>query len=79
MAFAHELRHFQQWAAEPEVFKRNKKVEKLCPTVLRLDLPIERDAIIFSKHVAVAIMGAEVVNGWARTQIKKGDSESAPY
>jgi hypothetical protein len=81
MALAHELRHLVQWATFTEDYRDNKKVEKLSPPVLtrKWDLPVERDSMIFSKRVAVAIFGPDVVNEWTTASINTGDGHSTPY
>jgi hypothetical protein len=81
MAFAHELRHFVQWATQSTAWATDQRLRK---DPLRRgfendsDFPADRDAIRFSKGVAVEIVGEGGVREYAKTELNKG-SEEAKY
>ena len=74
MTFAHELRHFVQWATMPAVWKANERFKSR-----RLDrgvgfdsheLPIEKDARIVSKQIAIRIHGREAVSATSNRALR---------
>jgi len=73
MTFAHELRHFVQWATMREVWKANQQFKR---RLLEFDtgfeshdLPIERDARIVAKRIAIQLYGFEAVNHYIQQSI----------
>jgi hypothetical protein len=73
MTFAHELRHFIQWATMPKTWKANQRFKKRlleCITGFEShDLPIELDARIEAKRIAIRIHGREAVNRYIEKNI----------
>jgi hypothetical protein len=75
MTFAHELQHFVQhgknpelWAASTVLFSFEKDFYK--KAALRVfDIPIEFEARIVSKRIAVTLCGAESVNSYIENRI----------
>jgi hypothetical protein len=66
MTFAHELQHFIQWATMPTVWEANARfVKRRLESVAGFDsheLPVEKDARIVAKRIAIRIHGREAVD-----------------
>lgn len=73
MTFAHELRHFIQWVSMPKVWKANQQFKKRlleCNTGFEShDLPVEKDARIEAKRIAIRIHGRKAVNRYIEKSI----------
>jgi hypothetical protein len=73
MTFAHELRHFVQWARMPKVWKANERfrdwLRNFDTGFDSHELPIEKDARIIAKQIAIRIHGREAVDHYVAESI----------
>ncbi len=75
MALAHELRHFVQWASRPDLYRDPLRMLGESNPMIDTEawsVPVERDAIIFSKRVAETLNGPDSVKKYADVQVKAG-------
>jgi hypothetical protein len=77
MAYAHELRHFEQWDGELQLLRDCESLSNE-PNLAtkKLDAPHERDAIGFSKKVAIELLGPDRVEKYARDEVRGGNDIS---
>jgi len=73
MTFAHELQHFVQWATMRSVWKANERFKDWAQNfetgLYSHNLPIEKDARIVAKRIAIRIHGREAVDRYIEKNI----------
>jgi hypothetical protein len=73
MTFAHELQHFVQWATMRKAWIKNQRFKDWCRNfdtgLVSHDLPIEIEARIVAKRIAIRIHGREAVDRYIEKNI----------
>jgi hypothetical protein len=75
--FAHELRHFIQWAENSQLYRANTyylRDFEHAPEIRVWHVPYEFDAMMVSKNVAENVLGAKAVEEFINAQLRGGDS-----
>ncbi len=79
ITFAHELQHFVQYGSAYKVLVTNTLLSRHLPsfepgnTAKAWNIPHEQDAIIVSKRVAEAVIGADAVGTYVASRIAAED------